>query len=340
MTAARLRVSLASGAVAVLLAGCGALAPKPVATVSQADTGVIGYYMPATLAQLASGSTFGQTLSTLQKEAFERCIGRLGFDAKAQSVAFTMLDFMPFGALNGWVQAREAGLGLVNLATVAHGGNLVPIYGFFGPLNARGLPQAELRALRFDQWRCWQQVRVVTAALDRQGFALFQKWYATETRILQSAPVQAADKTFSTCVLLQGAPRAASGSLRQFIAWMEQVVNRGTGYSRVIQGFFGGPVAFSGPVAVSGGGPRSSASGAGSSGGGAPGSSSAVAQQQADARWTAVFTRCAGPLVAMLQAQLLIKQSAFLQGHFGQVSALEQRSARIMTVLEKMAGMT
>jgi hypothetical protein len=329
-----------------LLVGCGVLSRSTSAGTLQADTGVVGYYLPATLAQLASGRTFGETISTLQKEAFEACIGRLGFDQQARAVAFRMLNFMPFGGQNGWVQAQEAGLGLVNLATVSRSGMLVPI--FASPVSAGGakLPPAEMRALQVDQWRCWRQVRVLTAPLDREGFALFQRWYSAETRVLESAPVQSADHTFSTCVLRQGAPRTAAGSLRQFVAWIEQVVNRGTGFQK----FFGvgGPVAFTGPVVVQvtpapGSGGGFSASGSISVSGGRPGpgqSSSAVARQHADAQWSAVFVRCAGPLVAMLQAQLLIKQGAFMQAHFQQVAALEQRARTTMTTLERMAWVT
>jgi len=340
--------ALLAVSVPALLAGCGVFSRSTNAGTLQADTGVVGYYLPATLAQIASGRTFGQTISTLQREAFEACIGRLGFDQQAQAVAFRMLNFMPFGGQNGWVQAQEAGLGLVNLATVSRSGMLVPI--FASPVSVGGtrLPSAEMRALQIDQWRCWRQVRALTAPLDREGFALFQRWYSAETRVLESAPVQAADHTFSTCVLKQGAPRTAAGSLRQFVAWIEQVVNRGTGFQKFFGGV-GGPVAFTGPVVVQvtpAAGPGGGFSGSGSATAvsrGRPGpgqSSAAVARQHADAQWSAVFVRCAGPLVAMLQAQLLIKQGVFIQAHFQQVAALEQRARTTMTRLERMAWAT
>jgi hypothetical protein len=344
------RALLLAAVVPALLAGCGLISHSPSTGSLQADTGVVGYYIPATLAQLASGRTFGLTVNTLQKEAFQACIGRLGFDQQAQAVAFRMLNFMPFGGQNGWVQAQEAGLGLVNLATVSRSGMLVPI--FASPLSSgrSKLPQAEMRALQVDQWHCWRQVRLLSAPLDREGFGLFQRWYSAETRVLESAPVQAADHTFSTCVLKQGAPRTAAGSLRQFVAWIEQVVNRGTGFQRFVGGI-GGPAAFGGPVVVQvtpapapGGGFTGSGSVAvfssGRPGPGQSSSSSAVARQHADARWSAVFVRCAGPLVAMLQAQLLIKQSAFMQAHFQQVAALEQRARTTMATLERMAWAT
>jgi hypothetical protein len=53
-----------------------------------------------------------------------------------------------------------------------------------------------------------------------------------------------------------------------------------------------------------------------------------------------VFTRCAGPPVSLLQGQLLVRQSTFLQAHFGQVSALERQAAETIAMLERMAGGT
>ncbi len=300
----------ATGAVLVVVAvaGCSSLVPGSGGLTSQpTNSGVIGYFMPATTTQVSSGTQFQQTLSTLEKEQFEACIRRLGFPANVQSIAFNNLNLMPFNVSSAYQRAQEAGLGLVNLSTIQQSGLLAPIYfaGLNRP-NLSGVSAAELQAVRFDQWRCWSQAQQPARQLNLLGAALFRQWYAVQAREEASSQVQALDKTFGTCVTKEGAPRTAAGSLRQFISWLESVINRGA--------FF----------IVRGGalGPRFS--------------SSSAALGKTDAQWSAVFARCAGPLVAVLQGLWLEKQQAFMQTHFQEVTELQTVAARTLSTLAQV----
>jgi hypothetical protein len=294
---------------AALVAGCNSLVPGSGGLTSQpTDSNVIGYFMPATMAQVTSGTTFQQTLATLEKEQFEACIRRLGFNSQAQTLAFAELNFMPFATAAAYQRAQEAGLGLVNLQSIQQSGMLAPIYyqGLNQP-NLSGISMAELRAIEADRWRCWSQAQQPARQLNLLGAALFRQWYAVQSRVEASAQVQALDKVFGTCVMKSGAPRTAAGSLRQFINWLEGVINRGAFI--IVQ-----------------------------RGAGSPGfSSSSSALGNTDAQWTAVFARCAGPLVAVLQGLWLEKQQAFMQTHFQQVTQLEKVAAQTLSTLARMS---
>lgn len=300
--------ALAVAALAVaLLAGCGSLVPAPAGLTSQpTGNGVVGYFIPATMAQVDSGTTFQQMLTTLEKEQFESCVRRLGFSPAVQAFAFANLNLMPFSVASGFQRAQEAALGLVNLSSVNQpGGMLAPIYIPVRP-NMAGVTPAEMQAVQADQWRCWSRARQAASRLNLLGAALSRQWSAVEARVEASAPVRAADKVFGKCVLREGAPAAAAGSLRQFIGWLEGVINRG---AVMIYRNSGGGIA-----AVS----RSPAT---------------AALGKTDAQWTAVFARCAGPVVGMMQGLLLVQQQAFLQTHFQQVAELEKVAAQTTATL-------
>lgn len=286
----------------VLTAGCGAkTGPGDRTALGQTAAGVTGAYFPATMAQVADGADFQQTIGTLQKELFDACIRGYGFGPQAQAIAFSNLNLMPFQAMSGYVQNQNAAVGLVDLRAVAHSGMLAPLYIMATRPDTSGVSPAELRAVESDQWRCWSRSRQAVTKLERQGAALQRQWNAQEIRLLDSRPVRAATKVFSSCVTHEGAPRGASESLRQFIGWLQQMVNRAEWASRM-----GGPQ----PAAQ----PR----------------------QAMDAHWTRVFLKCATPLVSLLQRQLPGVQQTFLQEHYGQILALEKTANQTVSTLEHL----
>ena len=105
----------------LLTAGCARAAPSPGArsALGQTAAGVTGEYIPATIAQVADGTDFQQTIGTLQKELFEACIRGYGFGAQAQAYAFGNLNLVPFQALAGYTLYQDASVGLVSLRSIA-----------------------------------------------------------------------------------------------------------------------------------------------------------------------------------------------------------------------------
>jgi hypothetical protein len=299
MTLRRAHVALATIMSAVLAAGCAAAHGPGVRTaLGQTDAGVIGQYIPATMSQIADGTDFEQTISTLERELFEDCIKGLGFGPAAQAHAYRNLNLIPFTALSGYTQNQQASVGLVSLQSIAHSGMLAPVYIRARPASSAGIPAAEQRALQADQWRCWSKSTAATRELARQGAALGRQWYSAEVRLMNTARVRAATKTFKSCVVHSGAPKTASESLGQFLNWLRAVVNRG---------------AFSAPaIAVQ---------------------PSLQPRRQLDAHWTKIFTKCGGPLVLLMQRLLPGEQQVFVQAHFGQLTALEKTAARTLSAL-------
>jgi len=288
---------------AILTAGCGVSAHEHgVRTaLGQTDSGVIGAYIPATMSQIADGADFEQTVGTLERELFEVCIKSHGFGPRAQAFAYGNLNLMPLQAMHGYTQNQQASFGLVSLQSIKQSGMLAPLYIMVRPPDTTGLPQAEIRAVEADQWRCWSKSNEPARELLRQGAALARQWYAAEVRLMNTAQVKAATKTFRSCVAHAGAPRTASESLGQFVNWLRGVVNRAEFRSR----------AFDSQPLVQ---PR----------------------RELDARWSQVFTRCGGPLVLLMQRLLPGAQQTFVQAHFGQLTALEKTAARTISVLENL----
>lgn len=287
----------------LLAAGCASI-PRVGgvrSALGQTAAGVVGQYIPATMAQVADGTDFQQTVSTLEKELFEHCISGYGFGPRAQAFAFQNLNLMPFQAVAGYTQNQNAQVGLVDLRSVTQTGMLAPIYIVGTRADATGIPAAEQAALRADEWHCWSRSVAAVRKLDRLGFALRRQWYAQEVRLLNSRQVRAANKVFGACVTRAGAPRTASESLGQFLNWLRGVVNRAAFASRI--------------------------------GAAQP---SLQPRQQIDAHWSAVFIRCGSPLVSLLQRLLPVAQQAFVQEHYGQVTELEKMAARTVTGLERM----
>jgi len=287
----------------VVMAGC---APSAAgrgsrSALGQTASGVTGEYIPATMAQVADGTDFQQTISTLQRELFEACIRGYGFGPRAQAYAFGNLNLMPLQAISGYTLNQDASVGLVDLRSVARSGMLAPVYIRGIQPDASGVSPAERRAVQADQWHCWSASLRPVRQLDRQGFALQRQWRAQEVRMLNSKRVRAATKTFGACVTRAGAPRTASESLSQFIGWLQQRVNRFE--------FVGGP---GGPATAN----RPS--------------------RQVDAHWSGVFVRCGTPLVSLLQRTLPGLQQSFMQQHFGQVATLEKTAAQTVSTLEHM----
>lgn len=287
----------------VLAAGCASAQRGPGArsTLGRTATGVMGEYIPATMAQIADGTDFQQTISTLQKELFEDCIKGYGFGPRAQAFAFQSLNLMPFQAVSGFTQNQNAQVGLVDLRSIIRSGMLAPIYIMGSRPDATGVSAAEQAALRADEWHCWSKSLQPVRKLDQLGFALRRQWYSQEVRLLNSSQVRAANKVFGSCVTRAGAPRTASESLGQFIGWLQRTVNRAEFASR-----FGGA------------------------------SPSLQPRQSVDAHWSAVFIRCGRPLVSLLQRLLPGAQQAFVQDHFGQVTTLEKRAEQTVAELERM----
>jgi hypothetical protein len=257
--------------------------------------------MPATLAQIADGSDFQQSVGTLEKEVFENCIRGFGFGPKAQAFAFQSINYLPFQAMSGYEGRQNAAVGLVDVHSVTKTGMLAPIFIPGERPDASGISAAEQRAIRADQGRCWSKTLRSASKLNQQGFAVHRQWYSQEVRLMNSKQVRAATKVFGTCVSHEGAPRTASESLGQFIGWLQRTVNRG---------------AF---VRVGTGG-------------------SVQPRQRTDAHWSAVFVRCGGPLVSLLQRLLPGVQQDFVQEHFGQIAALNKTAARTIADLEHKAG--
>ena len=287
----------------VLAAGCASAQRGPGArsTLGRTATGVMGEYIPATMAQIADGTDFQQTISILQKELFEDCIKGYGFGPRAQAFAFQSLNLMPFQAVSGFTQNQNAQVGLVDLRSIIRSGMLAPIYIMGSRPDATGVSAAEQAALRADEWHCWSKSLQPVRKLDQLGFALRRQWYSQEVRLLNSSQVRAANKVFGSCVTRAGAPRTASESLGQFIGWLQRTVNRAEFASR-----FGGA------------------------------SPSLQPRQSVDAHWSAVFIRCGRPLVSLLQRLLPGAQQAFVQDHFGQVTTLEKRAEQTVAELERM----
>ena len=287
----------------VLAAGCASAQRGPGArsALGRTATGVMGEYIPATMAQIADGTDFQQTISTLQKELFEDCIKGYGFGPRAQAFAFQSLNLMPFQAVSGYTQNQNAQVGLVDLRSIIRSGMLAPIFIMGSRPDATGVSAAEQAAIRADEWHCWSKSLQPVRKLDQLGFALRRQWYSQEVRLLSSSQVRAANKVFGSCVTRAGAPRTASESLGQFIGWLQRTVNRAEFASR-----FGGA------------------------------SPSLQPRQSVDAHWSAVFIRCGRPLVSLLQRLLPGAQQAFVQEHFGQVTTLEKRAEQTVAELERM----
>ncbi len=287
----------------VLAAGCASAQRGPGArsTLGRTATGVMGEYIPATMAQIADGTDFQQTISTLQKELFEECIKGYGFGPRAQAFAFQSVNLMPFQAVSGYTQNQNAQVGLVDLRSIIRSGMLAPIYIMGSRPDATGVSAAEQAAIRADEWHCWSKSLQPVRKLDQLGFALRRQWYSQEVRLLSSSQVRAANKVFGSCVTRAGAPRTASESLGQFIGWLQRTLNRAEFASR-----FGGA------------------------------SPSLQPRQSVDAHWSAVFIRCGRPLVSLLQRLLPGAQQAFVQEHFGQVTTLEKRAEQTVAELERM----
>jgi len=218
----------------VLAAGCASAQRGPGArsTLGRTATGVMGEYIPATMAQIADGTDLQQTISTLQKELFEDCIKGYGFGPRAQAFAFQSLNLMPFQAVSGYTQNQNAQVGLVDLRSIIRSGMLAPIYIMGSRPDATGVSAAEQAAIRADEWHCWSKSLQPVRKLDQLGFALRRQWYSQEVRLLSSSQVRAANKVFGSCVTRAGAPRTASESLGQFIGWLQRTVNRAEFASR------------------------------------------------------------------------------------------------------------
>lgn len=287
----------------LLTAGCARPAPGPGArsALGQTAAGVTGEYIPATIAQVADGTDFQQTIGTLQKELFEACIRGYGFGPQAQAYAFGNLNLVPFQAMAGYTLYQDASVGLVSLRSIARSGMLAPIYISAGRPDSTGIPVAEQRAIQADQWHCWSRSTQPVRRLDQQGFALRRLWTAQQVRLLNSKQVRTANKVFGSCVTHQGAPRTASESLGQFIGWLQQMINREQFASRL-----------SGSQA------------------------SAQPRRAEDAHWSNVFIKCGGPLVAILQRLLPGVQQSFVQEHYGQVLALEKTATQTVSTLEQL----
>jgi hypothetical protein len=296
-------VALAAIMSAILAAGCAGVGhgPGTRTALGQTDAGVIGEYLPATMSQIADGSDFEQTIGTLERELFEDCIKGLGFGPQAQAYAYRNLNLIPFVAMSGYTQNQQASVGLVSLQTITNSGMLAPLYMMARPANTAGISVPEQRALQVDQWRCWSKSTEATRQLARQGAAIGRQWYSAEVRLMNSARVRAATKTFKSCVIHSGAPRTASESLGQFLNWLRAVVNRGE---------FAAPGIAMQP--------------------------SLQPRRQLDAHWTQIFTRCGGPLVLLMQRLLPGAQQVFFQAHFGQLTALEKTAARTLAALEHL----
>jgi len=287
----------------LLAAGCASAtgATGVRSALGQTSTGVVGEFIPATIAQMADGTDFQQTISILEKELFEDCIRGYGFGPRAQAFAFQSLNLMPFQAMSGYTQNQNAQVGLVDVRSVTRTGMLAPIYIMGSRPDASGIPPAEQAALRADQWHCWSTSLQPVRRLDQLGFALHRQWYAQEVRLLNSKQVRAANKVFGSCVTHAGAPWTASESLGQFLNWLQGMVNRAAFAIR-----FGGA------------------------------QPSLQPRQRMDAHWSGVFIRCGGPLVALLQRLLPVAQHAFIQDHYGQVAELQKTATQTVSGLERM----
>jgi hypothetical protein len=288
---------------AILASGCGA-SPHGLGVrtaLGQTNAGVVGAYIPATMSQIADGADFEQTMGTLERELFEVCIKNLGFGPRAQAFAYRNLNLIPFQAMSGYTQNQQASVGLVSLQSITQSGMLAPLYIMARPADTTGLSEAELRAVQADQWHCWSKSTAPTRELFRQGAALGRQWYSAEVRLMTTAQVKSATKVFKSCVAHAGAPRTASESLGQFINWLRAVVNRAEFRSRA----FGSQPSLQ---------PR----------------------RELDAKWSQIFTKCGGPLVLLMQRLLPGAQQAFVQAHFGQLTALEKTAARTISSLEHL----
>lgn len=267
----------------------------------------VGYFFPASVAQSFRGVMLRQITATLQRAAFRTCITHLGVGHQGEEYLVSSSPFDPLPMVPGWVMALGASYGLLDLRAISQNGMLVPILtaGDRGSASA-GLSANEVRALSADGARCQQQVAQgvvqLYTQLNQRGRALENIWYAMIDRMLASGSVQNERGRFSSCLIGKGAPEIAAGSITQFEGWLMNVVNPGyvTGGSR--RAFL--------PIA-----PRAAV----------------------DAHWSAVFVGCAVPLVTLLQRLLPRMQTAFLQAHYQEITALEDLVGRNLSDMERMS---
>lgn len=283
-----------------LIAGCAGSPESGAAPSPQVQAETIDFFFPATVAQSDGADTFLAARVALERQAANMCVNRFGFGQQAHSYISAIQHYRKFGQVPGYRDQVQSLSGLIDLHTVAQTGMLVPVItGENGQPSTSGLPANEVRAVNDDIARCVSPLQQLGSAWQRDGRALEQLWTMATEHIYRSAALTQATRTFGSCVTRKGAPRAAAGSLDQFQTWLDRMVNPPSAYSS------------SPPTS----GPR-------------------VAL---DARWSAVFSDCARPVVPVTQRLLLSAQRAFLQAHYQEVTALERQVAQNIRLLERMS---
>jgi hypothetical protein len=284
-----------------LIAGCASASSGTGGSPSpQVQAETISWFFPATVEQSDNVWEFYDALRSLEQQALNGCISRFGFGVQADSYVTAYENYLSnrFRALPGYRQ--QWSLNLINVHAVAQTGMLVEVMtGTNSPPSASGLPVSEMRAINADFVRCIRQVRQPTRKFQRDGSALKQLWDISSGNVYRSSAIDQADLSFQSCMMQQGAPQTAAASSAQFQIWLTGVVNPA--------GWTNGSLASRPRAAL-------------------------------DAHWTAVWARCAGPVVSVWQRLLLAAQKSFLEVHYQQVTALERLVGQSVLQLQKMGA--
>jgi hypothetical protein len=265
---------------------------KPAAADSRlVDSQVADSYFPATLTQVAKGVAFQQAIRRLRTGVLAACVRQLGLGKPAQLYAYSLYG-QQIRPRPGWVP-QNVSYGLVDLDAVKRSGMAVPTLAWKVGPAVPGLSPGIRAAVQGDIPKCLKGFNKLYGPMVSGGLALMRLWARAEDGLQDSAAVRGARASFTACLVRRGAPRSASGSLSSFNYWLTNLVNHG-----VIAG------------------PRS------------PGLAPVRQRMRLDARWSAVFAACAGPVLAAMRPREGQLQATFRQQHFGPISAVEKQMAR------------
>lgn len=302
-----------SGAVAaaglVLLgiaaAGCGQAAGAtrlPATAVPAAvRTEAIDWFFPATMAESDGGAVFLRALHDLSVKAVSACLEPMRFGPGQVAYLKDLVNFEtdPVRMLPGYVPQWTGAL--TDTRQVAHSGMLVPVLaGASRKPAGAGLSLAQVQAVTTGLTRCERLVQQPLANFQQYGWPLQSQWLNVTAKIYQSVAARRALVAFGTCVLGRGAPKAAAGSPEQFRVWLSGAVNP--------------------PSARTSAPPPS------------------TPRAAVDSRWSAVWARCAAPLMTVRQRLLRPAQQAFLRAHQRQLIALERVLANSVSAVQLMIG--
>jgi hypothetical protein len=275
----------------ITAAGCGqaagATGPRAAAVPAAVRTEAIEWFFPATMAESDGGEIFLGALHDLSVRAVNACLKPMRFGPGQVAYLSDLVNFEtnPFRMLPGYVPQWTGTL--IDTRQVAHSRMLVPVLaGANRKPGDAGLSLAQVHAVTAGLTRCERLVQQPLANFQQYGWPLQSQWLNVMAKIYQSVAARKALVAFRTCVLGRGAPKATAGSPEQFRVWLGGAVNP--------------------PSARTSAPPPS------------------TPRAALDSRWSAVWARCAAPVMTVRQHLLQPAQQAFLQAHQRQLIALER----------------